>query len=241
MFDYQLALATGVDLPIPELETAIHQPTITEISMIGEQDFFNGIQILCVNKNMVLDDQGLLKNATNFQIFMMMLNEKQMVDKKQQVIQVLSLLFPSFKIVFTPRSMLLNQGERNVIIDEENFEILQKVLEIMFCLNKTDQATFNPADERARKIAEKLMKAREKVAKEKSKEGGGSMFGQYLSILTVGIDSMSLRDCCKLTMYQLQDLVERYNLYVNWDLDMKTRLAGGKPDSQADNWMKNIH
>ena len=73
--------------------------------------------------------------------------------------------------------MLLNYGERNVIIDEENFEKLQKILETMFCLNKTDQGTFNPADERARKIAEKLMKAREKVAKEKSKEGGGSMFG----------------------------------------------------------------
>ena len=52
---------------------------------------------------------------------------------------------------------------------------------------------------------------------------------------------MSLQDCCNLTMYQLQDLIERYSLYVNWDLDMKTRLAGGKPDSQADNWMKNIH
>ena len=241
MFDYRLALATGVDLPIPELEIAIHQPTIQEISMIGESDFFNGIQILCINKNMILEDQGLLKNATNFQVFMMMLNEKQMADKKQQVIQVLSLLFPSFKVAFTPRSMLLNYGERNVIIDEENFEKLQKILETMFCLNKTDQGTFNPADERARKIAEKLMKAREKVAKEKSKEGGGSMFGQYLSILTIGINSMSLQDCCKLTMYQLQDLVERYSLYVNWDLDMKTRLAGGKPDSQADNWMKNIH
>ena len=32
MFDYRLALATGVDIPIPELQTVIHQPTIKEIS-----------------------------------------------------------------------------------------------------------------------------------------------------------------------------------------------------------------
>ena len=30
-------------------------------------------------------------------------------------------------------------------------------------------------------------------------------------------------------------------MFVNWDLDVKTRLAGGKPDTQPDNWMKNIH
>jgi len=52
---------------------------------------------------------------------------------------------------------------------------------------------------------------------------------------------MSLQDCLNLTMYQLFDLIERYSLYVNWDLDIKSRLAGGKPDSKPDNWMKNIH
>jgi hypothetical protein len=52
---------------------------------------------------------------------------------------------------------------------------------------------------------------------------------------------MSFQDCMDLTMYQLYDLVERYSLYVNWDMDVRCRLAGGKPDSQPDNWMKDIH
>jgi hypothetical protein len=43
MFDYKLALMTGVDIPVPELQTIIHQPSIKEISMIGETDFFMGI------------------------------------------------------------------------------------------------------------------------------------------------------------------------------------------------------
>jgi len=30
-------------------------------------------------------------------------------------------------------------------------------------------------------------------------------------------------------------------LYTNWDIDIRSRLAGAKPDSQPDNWMKNIH
>nr|DAF40483.1 MAG TPA: hypothetical protein [Caudoviricetes sp.]DAT10090.1 MAG TPA: hypothetical protein [Caudoviricetes sp.] len=39
----------------------------------------------------------------------------------------------------------------------------------------------------------------------------------------------------------MYDLIERLSLYTNWDLDVRTRLAGGKPDQQPDNWMKNIH
>ena len=43
MFDYSLGLLTGIDLPIPEIQITIHQPTIKEISLIGEHDFFMGI------------------------------------------------------------------------------------------------------------------------------------------------------------------------------------------------------
>ena len=241
MFDYKLALATGVDLPIPELQTIIHQPDITDISMIGEKDFFTGIQLLCLNKKMYIEDENLLQQTTNFQIFMTIVNEKQVADKKAAVLQVFTLLFPKAKVIFTPRSILLNSGEINVIIDEGNFEILQMLLQEMFCLSKTDQSTFNPANKQAKEIAEKLMKARQKVAQLKAKEEQGSMFGQYLSILTIGTGSMSLQDCCKLTMYQLYDLVERYSLYVNWDIDIRSRMAGAKADKPLDNWMKNIH
>lgn len=52
---------------------------------------------------------------------------------------------------------------------------------------------------------------------------------------------MSLSDLLNTTMFQLYDLVERYILHMNWDIDVRTRLAGGKPDSQPENWMKNIH
>lgn len=44
--DFRLALMTGVDIPIPNLGLTIHQPTLKEISMLGEEDFFIGIQCL---------------------------------------------------------------------------------------------------------------------------------------------------------------------------------------------------
>ena len=46
MYDIRLALIAGIDIPIPELQLTIHQPTIKEIALIGDSDFFTGIQCL---------------------------------------------------------------------------------------------------------------------------------------------------------------------------------------------------
>lgn len=240
--DIKLALMTGIDIPIPELQITIHQPTIKEISFIGETIFFIGLQTLSINKNLLPSGNFLLDNATNFQIFMTIMQEQETKDKKEAVESFLQLLFPTYQTIFTPRAILLNREGQTIVIDESNFELLQDIVKKICCVDTgpMDQSTFNPADQKAKEIAEKLMRGRQRVAEQKG-ETSGSAFGRYLSILTIALNSMSLSDAMELTMYQMYDLVERYTLYLNWDLDIKTRLAGGKPDSKPDDWMKNIH
>lgn len=240
--DTRLALMCGIDIPIPELQLTIHQPSIKEISFIGEQDFFIGLQTLTVNKNLLPQGNSLLETTTNFQIFMTIMKEQETKDKKEAVMTFFQLIFPKAKAIVTPQSIMLSQEGGNVIIDSDNFEILQEYIKEIFCVNTgpMDQTNFNPADQKAREIAQKLMRGRQRVAAQKG-ENASSAFGRYLSILTIGLNSMSLSDAMNLTMYQLYDLVERYTLYLNWDLDIRTRLAGGKPDSKPDDWMKNIH
>ena len=240
--DTRLALMCGTDYPVPECQLTIHQPRIKEISLIGESDFFTGIQYLCLNKSMFVKDESLLENTNNFQIFMTIMAEKEAADKKMAIQQVCTLLFPNDRVLFTPRSIMVSKDGNSILIDETNFEFLQAAISSICCLKTgpMDQQAFNPADKKAREIAEKLMRGRQRVAAQKG-ETNTSVFSQYLSILTVGLGSMSLHDMTNLTMYQLYDLVERYMLYVNWDMDVRCRLAGGKPDSQPDNWMKNIH
>ena len=240
--DIRLALMCGTDIPVPEMQITIHQPTIKEISYIGEQDFFIGLQTLTINKNLLTQGNSLLESTTNFQIFMTIMKEQETKDKKEAVINLFQLIFPSTQVIITPMSIILNKEGIQVLIDENNFEILQEIIKQIFCVNSgpMDQATFNPADEKAREIAEKLMRGRQRVAEQKG-EANSSAFGRYLSILTIGLNAMPLSEAMNLTMYQMYDLVERYTLYLNWDLDIRTRLAGGKPDSKPDDWMKNIH
>ena len=240
--DIRLALMTGIDIPIPELQTILHQPTIKEISYLGEKDFLVGVQCLSLQKTMFSQDESLLATTSNFQIFMAIMNDKMTVDKKECVLQVLTLLFPKYQIFITPRAISMNCAEGNVIIDEGNFEKVQQVISEIFCLSKSDASNFNPQSKKAKEIADKLMKARQRVAAQKQAEQGeGSVLAQYISTITVGVGSMSLKDCLELTLYQMYDLVERYSLYISWDLDVKSRLAGGGGDKPVDNWMKQIH
>ena len=240
--DLRLALMCGTDIPVPECKLIIHQPRIKEIAYIGEQDFFSGVQCLCLNKSMFVKDESLLADTNNFQIFMTIMSEKETADKKVAVQSVCTILFPQYKVLFTPRSMLLSGKEGQIIIDETNFEFVQAALSDICCLKTgpMDQQSFNPANAKAKEIAEKLMRGRQRVAAQKG-ETNISIFSQYLSILTIGTGSMSMQNLMDLTIYQLYDLIERYTLYINWDMDVRCRLAGGKPENQPDNWMKNIH
>ena len=239
--DYRLAMMCGTDLPVPECQLIIHQPRIKEISLLGEQEFFIGAQCLTLNKSMFVQDKEVLENINNFQIFMMVMNEKEAKDKRNATQQVLQLLLPSYKVLFTPRTLIFSQEGQNTIVDETNFEFFQEVLKLVFCAKNgpMDQQSFNPQDQKAREIAEKLMRGRARIAAEKG-GSNSSVLSQYLSILTIGT-SMQLQNLMDLTMFQLYDLIERYDLYINWDIDLRSRLAGGKPDKHPDNWMKNLH
>lgn len=241
--DYRLSLICGTDMLIPECNLVAHQPRIKEISFIGESDFFIGAQTLCLHKTMFIEDKTILDSINNFQIFMTIMLQDETKDKKANILNVLNLLFPSYKVNVTPNSLLfIKEGVPPITVDGNNFEAFQEVLRLIFCMHNgpMDQQAFNPANDKAREIAQKLMRGRQRVAAQNG-NSNVSVFSQYMSILTIGLGSMSLQDLTNLTMFQLYDLMERYTLYTAWDLDVRQRLAGGKPEGTPDNWMKNIH
>ena len=242
--DYRLALQCGIDLPVPECQIVLHQPRISEIGLIGETDFFAGVQCLCLYKSMFVQDKVDLSDINNFQIFMTIMQEKEAKDKKEAVRLVLSLLLPDYNILFTPNSLALmpyDKEKENKTIDINNFEQFQEVLRLIFCTKEgpMTQQAFNPKGSKAKEIAEKLMKGRERIAAENGSKGS-SIFSQYMSILSVGLH-LPPSVLNEMTMYQLYDEVERFMLKQAWDQDVAIRLAGGKPDDKPDNWMKNIH
>lgn len=242
MIDYLLALQTGADIPIPECQLVAHQPTLKEISMCGEQEYLSSCGLITVSKDILpIEDENVLSNINNFQIFMTAMLDERLSKKRSSFIKVLGIVFPNYKINFTPNSIFLKQGEQLVTIDKNNFDAFQQTLIDIFCLGKQQSQTngFNPKGKKGKEIAEKLMKARQKVAKEKGLENS-SVLGQQISCLAIG-QNIPLTTIVNYTLYQILDQMERYQLYITWDLDIRSRLAGAKPTKELENWMKVLH
>lgn len=236
----------GIDIPIPELQLTVHVPTIKDIAYIGETKFFMAVQYLCLDKESLIQDETLLSSLTNFQVLMKVLEQSQDKDKKNAIIMLLTLLFPDYSPAITKNSIILMQMDtkQSMLIDNNNFEIFQDALKQILCVNSLFQGNniiYNPANDRAKEIADKIMKGRRKVAEIKNKGNNESVLTRYISILTVGTNTMTLQDCLNLNLFQIFDLMERYSAFVEWDTDLRIRLAGGKPDKPVESWMRDLH
>lgn len=236
----------GIDIPIPELQISVHQPVIRDIAFMGEPEFFMAMQYICVDKEALIQDKNLLATLSNFQVFMKVLQQSQDKTKKDSVQTLLLLLFPERQSTFLPSSIILTaEGCTPVIIDDNNFSIVQEYVKTVLCVNNIfqgDNIVYNPANAAAQAIADKLMAGRRKVAQQKSANGKNeSILTRYVSVLTVGIDSMNLEDCLNLTLFQLFDLMERFTASVEWHTDMRVRLAGGQPEKTVESWMRDLH
>lgn len=236
----------GVDIPFPALELTIHVPTIREIAMMGEANFFQAVQYICLDKDYLIQDKNISSVLTNFQILMKVLNQSQDAEKKRSVVMLLKLLFPDRAAAITKNSIILTAiGTTNqpILIDDNNFDAFQGVLKTVLCVNSLFQGNnvvYNPANAAAQKIVDKIMEGRRKVAAQKNGATGESALTRYLSILSVGLH-LPISNCSDMNMFQLFDLIERYTAQIEWDTDLRVRLAGGKPDKPVESWMRDLH
>lgn len=243
MSNFDLSLMAGIDIPVLEIQVNIHQPKIIEIAYMGEEGFFSAMQSLCIEKNKFEENPQIARMSNLELLFSVLNNSEKKKGKKNDLVNLLTIMFPEYQPLFSVNSILLKPRDNNgkiVIIDNHNFDILQPVFKKMFCADSFQKDAYNPASKRAQEIAEKMMRGRAKVAAQKG-ELETSTLTRYISLLSVGL-SMPLSEILNLTLFQLYDLVERYMLYTKWDLDIKTRLAGGTPkDEDKEGWMRNIH
>lgn len=244
----ELLLLSGNDIPFREARLNIHQPKIKEIAYIGEDNFFAGCELLNFSKDILTsEDKSLLEDKSNFEIFMSIMKDRENVAIQKSRLSaslVLTLLFPDYNYTFMKDQMafsLKDSNEEICFINKDNFEEFKKILVEMFCLKrgKDENLEYNPQSEMARKIADKLRKGRAKAAAAKPSKKI-SILSRYISILTVG-EQKNMNDLLQLTVYQLFDEFERFELKSSYDAWFKARMAGAKDMEQVDNWMKELH
>ena len=226
-----LLFLSGNNIPFIEAQIVIHQPTIKEIGLIGEEAFFTGCQFLNFSKNLLNEEDKLnLEDKTNFDILIAILREQNAVMQKNRncVNMVLALIFPDYKIRFEQDYILLEKENDNnkYQINNNNFEQFKEIISIMFQLKQEDAATFNPSGELANRIAEKLKKRHQKLAENKA-EKKIDILSRYVSILSIA-QHKDINILLNYTLYQLYDEFKRNELKMSYDIYLQAKMAGAK-------------
>ena len=237
-----LLFLSGNEIPFIGAQLIIHQPTIKEIGLIGEETFFTGCQLLNFSKNLLNEEDKVhLEDKTNFDILIAILREQNAVMQKNRncVNMVLALMFPDYKISMQQDCILLEKEDMQYQINNNNFEEFKEIISIMFHLKQDDSATFNPSGALASRIAAKLQKRHQKLAEDKP-DKKIDILSRYISILSVA-QHKDMNILLNYTLYQLFDEFKRNELKMGYDMYVKAQLAGAKDLKEVEDWMQDIH
>lgn len=248
----ELLLLSGNEIPFIQAQITIHQPTIDEISFIGEDTFYTGCQYLNFSKqNLSEQDKNHLNDLNDFEVLMTIIKNNDIAVKKYKVCMqlVLLLLFPNYRIDFLPTSIMIsrkqNGKQENHLIDKNNFDSFKQILQKMFCLDSfsEDSKKYNPGGPQAKALVQKFKKRHKKLAELKNQgqqKKQISILSRYVSILAVG-ERKDMNLLLKYTVYQLFDEFRRFRLKEDYDIYIKAKMAGAKDLEEIKNWMDDIH
>lgn len=240
-----LLYLSGNDIPFAAARINITQPKIKDIALLGENNFYAGVEFLKFDKDILTDEgKSQLENYSNFDVLIAIMNEQNITIQQQkiQLTMVLALLFPLHSIEIKKDCISLEKDNEEFRIDRTNFEEFKSIIKHMFCLDGEDSNDdYNPSGAMAKQIAEKLKKRRQKISQAKDGDNKKiSILEKYVSILTVG-EQKDMNSILNYTVYQLFDELKRYQLKLAWDINLKAKLAGAQDLKDAEDWMKDLH
>lgn len=234
-------LLSGNDIPFEEARLIIHNPSIKEIGMYGEHIFHIGTQFLVFSKDRLSpEEQEKLKAINDFDLFYSVMISPEKAEHKISARKVLDILFPGAEIKIRQNQILIEYENTASSINSMNFDNFKNIISQMFCLNENNKGAYNPKDGLAKRIAEKLAKRQEKLAKAKGKDSQNiCIYNQYASILSVGLH-IDLNDILNYTVYQIRYQMKRFEMNQNFDMYIKSKLAGATDLDEVENWMGEI-
>lgn len=242
----QIALyLSGQDVPVQECNIVIHQPTIKQIIMFKETTFISVIQLfgkIDDNIEHIREVNSLTENFTDFQLFMAMLNQDESIKKK--VNDFFELIFPQYSIEINNDDIYFYIDKQRVgMINLYNYKIFCDTIDKLFGL-PTNKKEYNPANKKAKEIAEKFKKRKEILLKQKGKKvESQSLFGSYVSILSIGMN-LDINILFNYTPFQLYDTFNRYWKKVNSDFYQRVStmpMMDVSKMEEPDSWTDNLY
>ena len=254
----ELLLMTGEEILLKDPLVKIQQPTMKQIALKGESEFFRSMNIFYIGPEPLIEfinqletlgedeKEIILETITAYDNLLFLMrastaggaDEYKVVELTQSAFD---LLIPEYRFNFDPQkkemSLISLKDSHSIVVDGELFMKIKSVAEQIFLLDKffesSEKEELSPA---AQKIADKIAEQERKIREINGENEEGSYFARILSIMGMHGDLDYLSN---LTVYQLQNQFERFNLFTHYNQNMKAALAGAS-NVELEDWYKKI-
>ena len=161
------------------------------------------------------------------------------------------LVLKSFNLLFQTENVIIDGellDDMSVVIDEkyvinrDNFDDVVNMIQLQNNPEKSasDEDEYNPANELAKSIAEKLKRSKEIVEKSKALEsdGDGLTIPDIISAVSAMSNSLNKLNIWDLTIYQLYDEFARLTKIDNYRLQIQASMWSS--DIEIEHWSEPI-
>lgn len=219
-------ILSGMPVRVEGGNFAVSQPTVRDICAFGEDNFLACIVYFTKSDLMArkIREMGgnTLTIASDFQIVLSVINEDP--QTKKMISDFFDFIFPDYIWKFDTGCIQFKIEENGPNVGQlnpMNFENFKQTLKTLFLPSAKggEEEEYNPINDRAKEIAEKLKRGNEIRSAMQSKSGGdkSSLFGTYISSLSVGLP-MEINTLYGYTAFQLYDSFLRYMNKASYDL-----------------------
>ena len=245
-------ILSGQPLPVKDANIFVTQPKIKDIVLFGEDNFLIAVQTLVSMEQFteqVKQGNSELNIISDFQLLLIMVEEEPTI--KRMILNLFTLIFPNYNVKFTENTIdffFIDEENEQLVgrIHPFNFEHLQATLNDAFIPQGDNEREpdYNPANDMASKIAEKIKKGRERIHAQKAEtEGEHSVFADYCSTLSIGM-RMDVGIFFNYTPFQLYDAYRRFFSKEQSDFYMRVSsmpmMDTSKMEAPPD-WQRNLY
>ena len=247
-------ILSGMPVVIKECNLIISQPRIKTIVAYGEDIFFTGLQVFTEVEKItkpLKEGNPRLSMLSDFQLLIVAIQEEKAL--KELIKDLFEIIFPNYFYQIDPGLInfyLKEDKKKEKIVGQlnpNNFSVFQDSLKQVFLPigSSSSQESYNPANEAAKAIAEKLKRGNEirRELKQNDSKMGTSLFASYVSILSIGL-AMDINTFYNYTPFQLYDAFFRYTAKTAFDFYQKvitTPMMDTSGIKEPKNWMENIY
>ena len=248
--DYTLKFQKGSPVFLEDV-CAIYPATIGEIVDIGYSTFQKYLGVLIsekptIEKNEDSEFKELLRQLTDFQYFLMMLQVDVTIN---QTVKEAFKFFIHEDVNFSldPPQIIVGPIEEQHLLTEELFYDFQRILRRMYFVEQEGEEIIilNDDPPAVRKLKEKMRANREKVrkakAKQSAKEGTDLKFSDLIGSVTIDNCGLNMENIWNITYYAFHDQLKRMGWRDQFNINNKAAMAGAKlKKSQLKHWMRSI-